>query len=150
MKINAILTSLAMVGFAGPVLAEGDLSRANVIDVAIELGTTDDGDMYMKPDHFEFETGQAYALVVTNVDPIKHEISLSEMGEKVFTRKVEISDKDGELVAEIKGSIREVEVGPGWTIEWFIVPVQTMEEGEITCELEGHYEAGMHASVVIH
>jgi len=139
---------LALVA-AGPALAEGDLSRANVIDVVIEMGSNDDG-MYFSPNNYEFVTGQAYKLVLTNVDGIKHEIALNEMGERIFTRKIEASDADGNLITEVKGAIREVEVGPGKTVEWFIVPVQTTDEPvEITCELPGHYEAGMHASVMI-
>ncbi len=149
--MTSMKTAFAVVAFAlaGPVFAEGDLSRENVIDVPIEMGTNDDG-MYLKPDNFEFVTGQAYRLVLTNVDEIKHELALNEMGERVFTRKVEASDAEGNLVTEVKGAIQEVEVGPGKTVEWFIVPVQTTDEPvEITCEIPGHLEAGMRASAMI-
>ena len=149
MKTLASAIAIMALAHAIPAQAEGDLSRANVIDVTIEMGSNDDG-MYLKPDNFEFETGQAYKLVLVNVDEIKHEIALNEMGEKIFNRKVEIEDKDGNLVAEIKGSIREVEVGPKQTVEWYTVPVQTTNGPvEITCELPGHLEAGMHATAVI-
>lgn len=149
MKLMTAALAVFAFALAGPAIAAGDLSRANVIDVPIEMGTNDSG-MYLKPNNFEFVTGQAYKLVLTNVDEIKHELSLNEMGERIFTRKIEIADEKGDLVAEIKGLIREVEVGPGKTVEWFIVPVQTSDEPvEITCELPGHLEAGMHASVVI-
>lgn len=149
MKSTRIACAALAITLAGPVFAEGDLSRANVIDVIIEMGSNDDG-MYLKPDNYEFVTGQAYKLVLTNVDEIKHELSLNEMGERIFTRKIEIADESGELVAEIKGNIREVEVGAGKTVEWFIVPIQPTEEPiEITCEIPGHLEAGMRASVMI-
>ncbi len=149
MKTLIAATAVLALAHAVPALAEGDLSRANVIDVTIEMGSNDSG-MYLKPDHYEFVTGQAYKLVLVNVDEIKHEISLNEMVERVFTRKIEIEDDKGDLVAEIKGSVREVEVGAGKTVEWFIVPVQTTDEPvEITCELPGHYDSGMHASAVI-
>ncbi len=144
----AFLSALTIM-YSGNALAEGDLSRANVIDVKIEMGTND-AKMYIKPDNFEFVTGQAYKLILVNVDEIKHELALNEMGERIFTRKIEIADADGNLVAEIKGNIREVEVGPGKTVEWFIVPVQTTDEPvEITCEIPGHLESGMRASVMI-
>lgn len=134
---------------ATPVFAEGDLSRANVINVVIEMGSNDDG-MYLKPDSYEFVTGQAYKLILTNVDEIKHELALNEMGERIFTRKIEIADEKGDLIAEIKGNIREVEVGAGKTVEWFMVPVQTSDDPiEITCEIPGHLEAGMRARVMI-
>jgi uncharacterized cupredoxin-like copper-binding protein len=145
-----IATTAFLLGIAAlPVFAEGDLSRANVIDVPIELGSNDDG-MYILPDHYEFVTGQAYKLIMTNVDNIKHELALNEMVERIFTRKVEASDPDGTLVAEVKGRIHEVEVGPGKVVEWYIVPVQTTGGPvEITCELPGQLEAGMRASATI-
>lgn len=110
--MKPLTTSLAVlvVSLAGSAFAEGDLSRANVMDVVIEMGSNDDG-MYLKPDHYEFVTGQAYKLILTNVDEIKHELALNEMGERIFTRKVEIADENGDLFAEIKGSIRKVDVG---------------------------------------
>jgi uncharacterized cupredoxin-like copper-binding protein len=149
MRLIATTCAVLALALSGPAFAAGDLSRANVIDVPIEMGTNDDG-MYLKPDTYVFETGQAYKLILINVDDIKHELSLNEMGERIFTRKVEITDADDNLVAEIKGSIREIEVGPGQTVEWFIVPIQTIDEPiEITCEIPGHKEAGMRASVTI-
>ncbi len=149
MNPQTIACTVLAFALATPVYAEGDLSRANVIDVVIEMGTNDDG-MYLKPDNYEFVTGQAYKLILINVDEIKHELSLNEMVERIFTRKIEIADEKGELVAEIKGNVREVEVGAGKTVEWFIVPVQTTDEPiEITCEIPGHLEAGMRASVMI-
>lgn len=67
-----------------------------------------------------------------------------------FARKVEIADENGDLFAEIKGSIREVEVGSGKTVDWFRAPTQTTDEPvEITCEIPVHLEAGMRASVII-
>lgn len=145
------LSTVCFVALAAswPAFAGGDLSRTDVIDVVIEMGSNDDG-MYLKPDTFGFETGRAYKLILTNVDEIKHELALNEMGERVFTRKVEASDADGNLVTEVKGAIREVEVGPKKTVEWFIVPVQpTGGPVEITCEIPGHLEAGMRASATI-
>ena len=149
--MNRLITAVTFAALtaAGPALSGGDLSRANVIDVVLEMGSNDDG-MYFKPDNFEFETGQAYKLIMKNVDEIKHELALNEMVERIFTRKIEVSDEQGNLVTEVKGSIREVEVGPGKTVEWFFVPVQTTKGPvEITCEIAGHYEAGMLATVSI-
>jgi uncharacterized cupredoxin-like copper-binding protein len=148
MKILYMTASLLAAAVASPVFAEGDLSRANVIEVAMELGQNETG-MFISPNSYVFETGQAYNLVITNTDEFKHELALNEMVERIFTRKIEISDSEGNLVAEIKGSIYEVEVGPGQTVQWFFVPVQTMETIEITCELPGHYESGMMATATI-
>ncbi|MBL4750733.1 MAG: hypothetical protein JKX71_09180 [Amylibacter sp.] len=149
MKRLITAITFTALSIAGPAFSAGDLSRANVIDVVLEMGSNDDG-MYFKPNNFEFETGRAYKLILKNVDEIKHEVSLHEMGERIFTRKIEVSDTQGNFIAEIKGSIVEVEVGAGQTVEWFFVPVQTTSGPiEITCEIPGHYEAGMHATAVI-
>ncbi len=57
--------------------------------------------MYSKPNHLDLETGKAYKLVLRNVDKVKHGIAVPEFTEKVFTRKVEVNDYDGKMVAEI-------------------------------------------------
>ena len=95
------------------------------------------------------QTGQAYKLVLKNVDKVKHELDPAEFGAKVFTRKVEVMGHDGNMIAEIKGSVREIEVGPGGEVEWFIVPVQTGTNLAIECALKGHKEAGMVGTVTI-
>jgi uncharacterized cupredoxin-like copper-binding protein len=132
-----------------PAYAEGDLSTMNIIDVTIELGSNDQG-MYIKPSITEFVTGQAYRMIITNVDEFKHEIALNGIGERIFTRKIQVEDADGNLVTEVKGTIREIEVGPGKTVDWYMVPVQTTDEPmEVTCEIPGHYESGMMVNMSI-
>lgn len=147
-KKTFILAAVAALGLsAGMAQAEGDLSRANVITVDIELGQNDDG-MYIKPSQTNFVTGQAYKLHIYNTDEFKHELALNALGEASFTRKIEILDGDA-LVGEIKGAIREVEVGPGKAVDWYLVPVQTVDEGEMSCELPGHREAGMFVPITV-
>ena len=148
-RFTGFVAVLATV-FAGSVFAEGDLSRADVQKIAMEMGTDDDGNMYFKPNHLEFETGKAYALVLTNVDDYKHELAMHEVSEKFFTRKIEIEDANGELVAEIKGKIEEVEVGPHQTVQWFFVPIQPGADLDMVCEIEGHKEAGMFGTVTLY
>ncbi|MEY8120633.1 hypothetical protein AB9F26_20730 [Falsihalocynthiibacter sp. BN13B15] len=147
MKTISGLAIILATTFSSSAFAEGDLSRADVQKIAMEMGTDDDGNMYFKPDHLEFETGKAYALVTTNVDDYKHELAMHEVSEKFFTRKIEIESPDGELVAEIKGKIEEVEVGPHQTVEWFFVPIQIGADLDMSCEIEGHKEAGMFGTV---
>jgi uncharacterized cupredoxin-like copper-binding protein len=139
----------AMVGLTvGSAMAEGDLSKANIIEVQIELGQNDNG-MYIKPSLTEFVTGQAYKLHIYNVDEFKHELALNELGEASFTRKIEILTKTGDLISEVKGAIREVEVGPDQAVDWYLVPVQTVDEGQLSCELPGHRDSGMHVDIVV-
>ncbi|MFT5172770.1 MAG: putative cupredoxin-like copper-binding protein, partial [Gammaproteobacteria bacterium] len=55
----------------------------------------------------------------------------------------------GKLIAEIKGSVREIEVGPNSEVEWFIVPIQTGKNISMDCALPGHKEAGMFGTITI-
>ncbi len=148
MKALAILFSTTAFLFASGALAAGDLSRADPKEIVIEMGTSGDR-MYFKPNHLDLETGKAYKIVLRNVDEAKHEFTGHEFFEKLFTRKVEITDPSGDLVSEIKGNVREIEVGPKREVEWFIVPIQTGENIPMECELEGHKEAGMVGTVTI-
>ena len=128
--------------------AAGDLSRADPKEIVIEMGTSGEK-MFFKPNHLDLETGKAYKIVLRNLDDAKHEFAGHELIEKLFTRKVEISDAKGNLIAEIKGNVREIEVGPNREVEWFIVPIQTGENIPMECELKGHKEAGMFGTVTI-
>ena len=148
MKALPILFATTALLFASGAQAAGDLSRADPQEIVIEMGTSGDK-MYFKPNHLELETGKAYKIVLKNVDATKHEFAGHEFIEKLFTRKIEIADPSGGLVAEIKGNIREIEVGPKREVEWFIVPIQTGENIEMACELPGHKEAGMVGTVTI-
>ena len=149
MKIIKLLTTSVALMLAPSAYADGDLSRADIKTVVLEMGTNDDGGMYFKPNHLKFKTGQAYKLVLKNVDKVKHEVEANEFSDKIFTRKVEIKDNNDGLVAEIKGNIREVEIGPGKQVEWFVVPIQTGTEMEMVCALPGHKEAGMYGLITI-
>ena len=148
MKALPILFATTALLFASGAQAAGDLSRADPQEIVIEMGTSGDK-MYFKPDHLDLETGKAYKIVLKNVDEIKHEFAGHELIEKIFTRKIEIAGPSGGLVAEIKGNIREIEVGPKREVEWFIVPIQTGEDIPMQCELPGHKEAGMVGTVTI-
>jgi len=148
MRIFSVLLPATALLFAFSAYAAGDLSRADPKEIVIEMGSSGDR-MYFKPNHLDLETGKAYKIVLRNLDDIKHEFAGHELIEKLFTRKVEIADMKGNLVAEIKGNIREIEVGPQREVEWFIVPVQTGKNIPMECEIEGHKEAGMVGTVTI-
>ena len=143
MKTLLTIFSLAFaLVYASFTLAEGDLSRANVITLKLEMGSNTKG-MYFSPNELNLVTGQAYKLVLVNTDATKHELEAFEFVEKIFTRKVELVTEKGDLLAEIKGNITEIEVGPHASVEWYFVPVQTGDNIEMVCSISGHKEAGM-------
>jgi uncharacterized cupredoxin-like copper-binding protein len=149
MKKLAILLAVPMLGLATAAYAGGDLSRADPMEIVIEMGQVDVKHMYFKPSHIDLETGKAYKIVFKNIDKTKHEFAAPEFVSKVFTRKVEVLGADGKMIAEVKGAINEVEVAPGGTVEWFIVPIQTGKAIATECAIEGHKEAGMVGTVTI-
>jgi len=149
MKIIASIAAGALLAFAGVAHADGDLSRADVTEIAIELGQTDAKHMYFKPNHIEMQTGKAYKLVLTNTSKIKHEFAAPEMVTRVFTRKVEVIGPGDMMIAEIKGGVVEIELAPGGVAEWFVVPIQPADNIEMVCEIEGHEEAGMVGTISI-
>lgn len=148
MKHNIVILAALLAIPASTVFATGDLSRDNPQEIVIEMGSTSKG-MYFKPNHLDLETGKAYKIVLRNVDNVKHELEATEFAEKIFTRKVEVVGADGKMLAEIKGSVREIEVGPGGEVEWFVVPVQTGKNLAMECALPGHKEAGMVGTITI-
>lgn len=147
MKTLALLFLLP--AFISPAYAGGDLSKADPVEIVIEMGQVNPKKMFFKPDHIELETGKAYKIVLKNVDMLKHEFAAPEFIAKVFTRKVEVLGPDGKMIAEVKGNVSEVEVAGGGVAEWFIVPVQTGKDIEMECAIEGHKEAGMFGTVTI-
>lgn len=147
MKTLALLFLLP--AFISPAYAEGDLSRADPVEIVIEMGKVDAKTMFFKPNHIDLVTGKAYKIVLKNTDTIKHEFAAPEFTAKVFTRKVEVLGADGQMIAEVKGNVSEVEVAGGGVTEWFIVPVQTGKDIPMGCEIEGHREAGMFGTVTV-
>lgn len=137
-----VLATTALVLATGA-YAGGDLSRADPVEIVIEMGQVDAKHMYFKPNHIDLETGKAYKLRFKNTDNVKHEFAAPEFVAKIFTRKVEVLGADGKMISEVKGAVTEVEVAGGGTVDWYIVPVQTGKDIPVECAIEGHKEAGM-------
>ncbi len=102
------------------------------------------------PSSLKLETGRLYRLVLSNPSPSKHYFSSPVLAASVFTRKVQINQPDGRPVAEVKGEVREIEVYPGHTAEWWFVPVKTGTLQDLHCPIKGHREAGMVGRIIIH
>ncbi len=138
--------SLVLLPFA--VQGAGDLTRQEPIEVKVALG---DGKNALRffPDSIVLETGKLYRLVLSNPSPEKHYFSSAGLSEAVFTRKVQVNGSDGKAIAEIKGAIREIEVYPKGTAEWWFVPVKTGKLTDLVCTIPGHTDAGMKGAIEI-
>ena len=154
--VVAALVLLINAWLSGGVLAAGDLTRQEPIEVVVELGF--EGRHAFSPNHLEFETGKLYRLVLVNNSNAKHYFTSIDFANRVFTRKVQVMEEvDGKLrrTAEIKGDIREIEVFPGHRAEWWFVPVQTGELDDLHCYVKDdaanmtHAEMGMTGTITI-
>ncbi len=147
---------LLLMGTA-PGLAAGDLSRQNPIETVVELGGPD-GQHGFRPQELRFETGRLYRLVLRNPSRDPHYFTSDEFAARIYTRKVQVTQRqpDGRDVtlAEFKGAIREIEVHPGHSAEWWFVPVAAGRITDLRCGITGsdgrtHAEHGMRGTILI-
>ena len=102
----------------------GDLTRQKAISVEILLKGKSGEFHYYEPAILKFETGKLYKLKLKNLSDSKHYFTSKNFADSIFTRKIQVN-KDSEKIAEIKGSILEVEIFPNNTLEWWFVPIKT-------------------------
>jgi uncharacterized cupredoxin-like copper-binding protein len=149
MTIRRVLpTATAILLVPSAAWPAGDLTQQEPIDVKVQLGDDKDA-MRFVPADIQLETGKLYRLTLVNPSPQKHYFSSAGLSEAVFTRKVQINGPDGKAVAEVKGTIREIEVYPKGTAEWWLVPVRAGTFQDLKCTIPGHAERGMKGAVVV-
>jgi len=117
-------------------------------EVIISVGT-EDGQMKFVPDTLTFNRGTYYKLVITNPGPDEHYFTSDAFATHIFTRKVEVMDKEGKTIAEIHGAINDMELKPGARVEWFFFPMTKGENLKLFCHKKGHEEQGMIGSINI-
>ena len=140
---------------SGAALAAGDLSRQTPIEMTVDLGAP--GKHEFAPKQLRLETGKLYKLILRNQSDDPHYFTSHAFSQMVFTRKVQVTqERDGKPVtlAEFKGAIREIEVYPGHSAEWWFVPVAAGRVTDLQCGIKGadgrtHAEHGMTGEIVI-
>lgn len=140
---------------AAPARAAGDMSKQDPIIVTVDLGAPSKHEFI--PNKLRFETGKLYKLVLRNASGDPHYFTSHNFSQMVFTRKVQVTQmRDGKAVtlAEFKGAIREIEVYPGHSAEWWFVPVAAGRVTDLQCGIRAidgrsHAEHGMTAEIVI-
>jgi len=127
----------------GPWVADGAelVAAANwdtMETIEIELG-----EFFFAPDEIHLKVGQPYQLVLTNGGAEKHEATAGEFFQTIAFRKAE--DASGEYKAP---TLAEVETFAGAETEIFLIP-QEAGTYDLVCEIEGHFEAGMFAKIIV-
>ena len=128
--------------------AVGDLTNQQPVELKVQLGNDKDALRFF-PETINLETGKLYRLVLFNPSPQKHYFSSEGMAQAIFTRKVQVNGGDGKPIAEVKGHIREVEVYPNGTTEWWFVPLKTGNFNDLKCTIPGHATGGMVGEIII-
>jgi uncharacterized cupredoxin-like copper-binding protein len=135
--------------------AAGDLSRQEPIEITVDLGKP--GQHAFVPNKLRFETGKLYKLILRNPSSDPHYFTSHAFTQLIYTRKVQVvQNRDGKTttLAEFKGAIREIEVYPGQTAEWWFVPVAAGRATDLRCGIVGsdgksHSDHGMVGEIVI-
>ena len=133
----------------------GDLSKQTPVEVTVDLGKP--GEHMFVPREIKLETGKLYKLILRNPSNDPHYFTSHAFSQMIFTRKVQVTQvRDGKTVnlAEFKGAIREIEVYPGASAEWWFVPVATGKVTDLRCGISGgdgktHADHGMVGEIVI-
>lgn len=152
--ITAAAAALLAVGLTSA-HAAGNLAGQQPIEVTVDLGKP--GSHVFEPRQLKFETGKLYKLVLRNPSNDPHYFTSHAFSGMIFTRKVQVVQvRDGKPVtlAEFKGAIREVEVYPGHSAEWWFVPVATGRVTDLRCGIVGsdgksHADHGMVGEIII-
>lgn len=134
---------------AGPALAPaaGDLTRQEPTRLSLSLGN-EKGEHRFEPDALTLETGRLYILRLTNPSPHSYYFGSQGLADAVYSRKVVTLGPDGQVLSEIYGPVRRVELKPGATLEWWFLPVRTGRFDDVT-STRSHTEAGMRATIEV-
>ena len=149
-QIHLFCVALFILTLLNPTLlfAKGDLTKQTPIVKNIQLGNKSNA-LRFYPDNLQFETGKLYKLIISNPSKQKHYFTAEAFSQSIFTRKVQVVSKNKITLAEIKGTINEIEVYPGGVTEWWFVPVKTLNESQLHCSIKGHTKSGMAGKITI-
>lgn len=95
------------------------------------------------PNEIHLTVGQPYQLNFTNIGAVKHEATAPVFFQNVAFRKAQ--DASGEFKAP---TLLEVETFAGMVTELWLIPTEAGTY-DLICEIEGHFEAGMFATIVV-
>lgn len=153
LQVAAVAAAGALLGSAAG-YAAGNLAGQQPIEVTVDLGKP--GQHVFVPSSIKFETGKLYKLILRNPSDDPHYFTSHAFSQLIYTRKVQVvQTRDGKptTLAEFKGAIREIEVYPGHSAEWWFVPVATGRVTDLRCGImkdgKSHADLGMIGEIVI-
>lgn len=130
------------------VSAEGKRHGPKAIEINVEVGSKN-GELIFTPNKFTFERGKYYKWVIHNPSDNDHYFTSDAFATHIFTRKVEVTGKDGKTIAEIHGAVNDIELKPGSTVEWFFYPMTKGKNLKLYCHKDDHEAQGMVGNIDI-
>lgn len=124
-----------------PLGAIAATTSTNLEVINIDLGNADN-ELKFFPNELKLVAGKRYKLVLNNPSPQKHYFTAKDFANNSWTQKVEAGK------VEIKGAINELELKPGATAEWVLIPEKPGTYA-LRCPIAGHTEAGMTGKIII-
>ena len=134
--------------------AAQDLTRQDPIEKVVYFKGKAGEAHYYEPNKLIFLTGKLYKLILKNQSNSKHYFTSDSFAKAIFTRKIQVKNNLNKL-AEIKGAIYEIEVGPNHEIEWWFVPIKTGYFEDLYCKVIDsknglkHSDMGMRGIIII-
>ena len=136
-----ISPKLAIASPVNPKIIGVDFTKQPAIAIKVSL-SNNVNELKFTPDHFTFESGKRYKLMLSNPSESKHYFTSKDFADAVWTQNVVAGH------VEIKGNIRELELRPNTTAEWTFVPMKSGTY-ELHCAIAGHTEAGMRGIITV-
>ncbi len=154
--VAMLLLTLTALGFAQEEAAATDETKLTF--TLNEMSFILDGQQPNTP--IVLESGKSYALEFENKGKIKHEVlwgrspiktatgALEDYETNLFATTSAVVDSKGWEV--VNAGLIEVVLEPGQTLEVIVtIPAEMKGDWDMGCFQPGHYEAGMHAAIVI-
>lgn len=136
-----ISPKLAIASPVNPKIIGADFTKQPAIAIKVSL-SNNVNELKFTPDHFNFESGKRYKLMLSNPSESKHYFTSKDFADAVWTQNVVAGH------VEIKGNIRELELRPNTTAEWTFIPIKSGTY-ELHCAIAGHTEAGMRGIITV-
>mmetsp|Transcript_46456 Transcript_46456/g.148313 ORF Transcript_46456/g.148313 Transcript_46456/m.148313 type:complete len:335 (-) Transcript_46456:240-1244(-) len=111
--------------------------------VQVSLGDAGEGLRFV-PDRISLVQGCYTELALSNPSTLEHNFVAPDFAKSVYTVVV----LAGSPPAELKGQVGELELKPGASLGWFLVPVKS-GDFELKCTVKGHTEGGMVGRIAV-
>lgn len=134
--------------FSTSSFAKDQSTAQEPIDVVVMLGDEEDPFLY-KPNVLEFETGKHYRLILLNEGPHRHFFVSAGMAESVASEKLEVFNREGKKLVEVKANVDEIDMHGYTKVQWSFVPTKKGQFDDLFCKVPGHAEHGMRGKVII-